>query len=458
MKFGQPADVSLNFRSDGKPSSLVWIVGGRKIYYGAKASKFVSREIVALGDGLWKAVLHITNLNYDDTLLNYTLNLKNNFGKVDYLVKINGIYETTTAGHDETTTEGESDDTTSGENYATTITNIEDDVMTTTGHVEEISINFDSVTEDDFEIEPTTQAPDDISEELIETSTELVADESTFDSIDSDILPTETIESTPSEEFQSTFPMTHLQTTKVPSTTNKVGRKLSIQIYKRRINRILPASTTESMVTITQKEDESLFDILQSGFIDIISSALRSWKTSLMILIILLLVISLSYYRRRVVRLKAEIVQKNLSNSFYQSCSYPQTANAYTPTLFPRRQTANILKGQSSSDSEYESSGRSRSNFYSLTYNSSLHLYESIDDEPPSENLYAEIITRKNSIISIDVKPNNYESDPVSQRKSQLFPSVSSPISCLFRIRLRSSRLLWLIKAQRSAPLSCPAN
>jgi hypothetical protein len=117
--------------------------------------------------------------------------------------------------------------------------------------------------------------------------------------------------------------------------------------------------------------------------------------------------------------LKAEIIQKNLGNSYNHSCSSPHSSNAYTPTYFPRRCAINGGKYPSILDSDYESSARSRSNYYSQTYNpASLHSYESIDNQS-NEHIYAEIGVRKGSIASVDsdVKPNNYENNAVTIRK-----------------------------------------
>lgn len=177
---------------------------------------------------------------------------------------------------------------------------------------------------------------------------------------------------------------------------NDLKTKVSrVMIFKRPIMRkVQEATSTESMVTISQAEgtDFSL-RFAEMVFIDAVTKAIISWRTSLMAIVILFLVASLTYYRRRVIRLKALIVQKNLGNSYSQSGSHPHsTNNAYTPTYFPRR----IASQESKLHSNYRGSSL-RSNCYSQTYNSSLHSYESID-----EHIYAEISTRKTSTGSTD--------------------------------------------------------
>lgn len=170
-------------------------------------------------------------------------------------------------------------------------------------------------------------------------------------------------------------------------------------------------STTESIITISrEKEMKSYFKLkyLKTIFIDAAAKTTIHWKTSLMVLIILALVTLLLCYRRRIIQLQAEIVQKNLGNSYNQSCSYLHSTNTYTHTNFTRRQptlSSKILSSWSYSDSDYEPTAWSRSNFYVQAYNSSLHLYESID--ACNENIYAEISTRQQSIVSIENSNEN---------------------------------------------------
>lgn len=84
-------NVTVSFRSNPKPSSLVWLVGDRKVYYGTKASKYESREISADGDNYWTATLHITNLTHHDTDMNYTLRVRNTLGGADYHLRFDGL-------------------------------------------------------------------------------------------------------------------------------------------------------------------------------------------------------------------------------------------------------------------------------------------------------------------------------------------------------------------------------
>lgn len=148
---------------------------------------------------------------------------------------------------------------------------------------------------------------------------------------------------------------------------------------------------------------------LEEVFIDAAAKTIIQWKTSLMFFIILTLITLISYYRRKIIQLKTQIVLKNLGNSYNQSCSYPHSTNTYTPTNFPRHQPfhgSKIISRLSYSDSDYEPIRGSRTNLYAQTYNSSLHLYESTD-ELCNENIYVEIPTRKHSIVSIENKLNS---------------------------------------------------
>lgn len=94
LKIGESEDVTITFCSSTKPLSLIWTVGGRRIYYGAKASKYISREIVALKEvNCWNATLHIMDLTPADIELNYNLQIKNSLGAVDYHIKLEGCLE-----------------------------------------------------------------------------------------------------------------------------------------------------------------------------------------------------------------------------------------------------------------------------------------------------------------------------------------------------------------------------
>lgn len=184
--------------------------------------------------------------------------------------------------------------------------------------------------------------------------------------------------------------------------------KVSRVIFKRPIFSKAPETTTDSMVTISRADEtESGFSLkaLQAGFIEIVANAIIFWKTSLMLLLIVILIASLSYYRRRIVRLKAEIIQKNLGSSYSQSCSYPHSSNAYTPTYFPRRSE----KLACQFESDYGSSTTSRSFLYANTYNSSHHSYETIDGLG-GEHIYAEIPGRREFTDDESCgKPSHYE-------------------------------------------------
>ena len=90
-KLGDSFDISVSFRSNPKPSSLIWLVGGRKVYYGTKSSKYISKEISATGGNYFAATLHIINLTHHDTLMNYTLRVKNALGGADYHLRFDGL-------------------------------------------------------------------------------------------------------------------------------------------------------------------------------------------------------------------------------------------------------------------------------------------------------------------------------------------------------------------------------
>lgn len=227
---------------------------------------------------------------------------------------------------------------------------------------------------------------------------------------------------------QTNFMSAVLDTAKIkPDLRSKVSRILIIKRPFRSSTKTETDSITESMVTISSaKEMDNYFELkyFETIFVNAAAKTIAQWKTSSMVLIILALISLLlaTRRRRRIIRLKAEIVQKNLGTSYNQSCSYPLSTNAYTPTNFPRRQhthTSKFLCRLSYSDSDYEPTAGSRSSFYAQTYNSSLHLYESID-EPCIENIYTEISTRKHSIVSIENMPNNNENNSMTSCKFNL--------------------------------------
>lgn len=88
MPLGEDVDISIAFRSYPKPSSLIWLVGDRKIYYGAKTSKYNSKEISSAGKNFWNASLRVANLTHEDTLLNYTLQVRNFLGGTEYHIRL----------------------------------------------------------------------------------------------------------------------------------------------------------------------------------------------------------------------------------------------------------------------------------------------------------------------------------------------------------------------------------
>lgn len=193
-----------------------------------------------------------------------------------------------------------------------------------------------------------------------------------------------------------------------------------------------PSTTTESVKQILNKTPKPTtvnndLTILVSTTIGWEEALKNYWKTFLMILLIILLFAGLAYYRRRVVTLKKESIKKNLGSSYNQSCSYHQSTNAYTPTHFPRNHPSNDLKLYNQLgliDSDHESSALSTSLCYAKNYNLSQNSYESIEG-PEKDHLYAEILPRKNSIVTLDMKTSCIVY-PVAHCKKELFILGSS--------------------------------
>lgn len=268
-------------------------------------------------------------------------------------------------------------------------TNLEDESATTEFHFATEKM-LNSSERDDFE--RTTEIADESVE--IETTTEQLFDSpSTIESEEMTTMVSQ-VQNEIMEESSTRLDMENLRS----EMKTKVSR---VMIFKRPIlKRIHDSSTTESMVIVTQAEEVNYsLRFAEMVFIELVAKGIIYWKTSLMALVILLLVLSLIYYRRRVSRLKAEIIQKNLGSPYNVSCSYPySTNNAYTPTCFPRR----IIFHESKMHSNYQGSSLI-SDCYSQTYNSSLHSYESID-----EHIYAEIPNRKISTTSSNSKSSNH--------------------------------------------------
>lgn len=178
------------------------------------------------------------------------------------------------------------------------------------------------------------------------------------------------------------------------SVRNMMRTKFSkIIVYKRPVSNGPSEFTTESMITISSTEVEggviAKLNEVMTFTIDVAAKLLLSWKTTLTVFLVILLILSLIYYRTRVNKLKAEIVKLNLGSSYSQSCSSTQSSNAYTPRYFSRRPIA-IKHGES----DEEASVKSRSDCYSHAYNaSSCHTYESIEEveSEHDEHIYAEI-------------------------------------------------------------------
>lgn len=91
LNAGDDVEVEVVFRSNPKPSSLIWIAGDKKIYYGTKGSKFISREISWLGRNYWNASLRIMNLTREDFDSSYSLLVKNAEGVAEYQIELEGL-------------------------------------------------------------------------------------------------------------------------------------------------------------------------------------------------------------------------------------------------------------------------------------------------------------------------------------------------------------------------------
>lgn len=294
-----------------------------------------------------------------------------------------------TTEFDEETTK-EVDSTTTTEVDSTTTREVD---PTTTTEVDSTTAEVNSRAA--IEVDSSTTEPG--SNEINEETT-------TIRSVDYD---KELVDVTLDDFFYETVDTTHEV---VESTTNKepVLRDTSVVLdLKPKVSRVLiikrplATTTTESMITVSRaKETDSDFEDVKVIFIGAVVKAIIQWKTSLMVLLIVVLIMLLSYHRRRIIRLEKEIVEKNLGSPS-QSCSYRQSANAYTPTHFSNRQTLNSKLRYCLSSSDSESDSKSYSNGYAPNYNSPLHIYDSIS-ESYSENIYAEIPSRKQSIVSIE--------------------------------------------------------
>lgn len=92
LEIEDSVDVSVTFQANPKPSSLIWFVGSKKIYYGTETSKYVSREITAEPNSAWSASLNIKNLTLEDMQLNYTLRVANSLGYAKYHFLLKGLF------------------------------------------------------------------------------------------------------------------------------------------------------------------------------------------------------------------------------------------------------------------------------------------------------------------------------------------------------------------------------
>lgn len=90
LNSGDSVDIGVVFQSNPKPSSLIWIAGDKKIYYGTKGGKFVSKEMSAVDRNYWNASLKIMNLTREDLASSYTLLVRNTEGDAEYQIRLEG--------------------------------------------------------------------------------------------------------------------------------------------------------------------------------------------------------------------------------------------------------------------------------------------------------------------------------------------------------------------------------
>lgn len=421
FKIGDSVDISISFQSNPKPSSLIWLVGNKKIYYGTETSKYASKEISAEANSFWDAFLRIKNLTLEDTQLNYTLRVKNSFGFANYHFVLKGLlicfvrfrstlksflfvadnFEVFTSTEDDepiTTLTPNPLDVTEMESILSEESFQNEESLTT-----EISFGTESTTIDIFQL-------DDNDETTTKTSSIEPLINETFISMVEEISTEWT--ATPNESVFLLSPYQENKSEQVEGKT-KVSR---VMIFKRpiRLRNGTNSETKMSVKTSQPVREEFSSDIVKLFFIESASKAIMFWKSSLMLLIICLLIASLLYYRRRVKTLKAKIVEKNLGNSHSRSCSFNRSVNAYTPTYF----------SQSVASSErVKELNRPRlreptcsSNYYLQTYNSSLHSYVSID-ALNNDHIYDEIPARKHSTSSYNKENHSSDTDSITSRK-----------------------------------------
>lgn len=438
VKIGESVDISVSFRSNPKPTTIKWLVGDTKIYYGAVTqkngvSKCVSREIKAIGHNFWSASLHIANVTDDDIASNYKLQVRNPIGSADYVVQLEGaqfdinhyfnellIVMNFFSGKrklNQTKTEAAVDNiltTTEVPDESTTLIEELDDQTTV------LSVSTESDVEeqtthliDENEMETTTSEPFDATTESsdldpseavvtenvesgtvtdeLETKTEAVTK---FDNAEGFTVETAVPSKVLSEASLDVQPTTPQQETK----NDKVGLKTKVSkiiIFKRPIFNNSGTSDQNSKAYESEHSYGYGLNFVQSSITEVAAKAILFWKTSLLIILSIVLILSFTYHRRRIMKLKAEIIQKNLGIN--QSAStFAHSSNAYTPTYFARRLVNDHKLPITLSD--YDSSSRSRSNLYSPTYNSSCHSYESIIDLHSNNELFDADQMRKKRI------------------------------------------------------------
>lgn len=432
---GDSVDILISFQSNPKPSSLIWLVGNKKIYYGTETSKYVSKEISADANSFWNAFLRVKNLTLEDTQLNYTLRVKNSFGFANYHFEIKGLFICFVmswstlkaflfvADDFKVFTSNEDDES------ITTLTPLDVTDMESISSEQSFQNEENLTTEISFGLESTTMnsfQPDDNDETTIKTSSIEPSINETFISMVEEI----STEWTATQD-ESVFRLSPYQENK--SEQVEVKTKVSrVMIFKRpiRLKNGIKSETKMSMKTSQPVKEEFTSDIVKLFFIESASKAIIFWKSSLMLLVICLLIASLLYYRRRVKTLKAKIVEKNLGTPHSRSCSFNRSANAYTPTYFSQSVSSSVRVKELNRPRQREPT--CSSNYYLQTYNSSLHSYVSID-ALNNDHIYDEIPARKHSTSSYNKENHSSDSDSITSRKlkfvilelvSQIFSSI----------------------------------
>lgn len=242
-----------------------------------------------------------------------------------------------------------------------------------------------TTTNDDLQVETTFKPFETTTAEGILDTTEIQTEAGTA------IVEEINSETTISSIFEEFHPANQSLDVQVPALKHEiradnVGLKTKVSkviIFKRPI---FVNSSGNSDMKIGQSNETGYdygLNFIHSSLTEVAAKTIVYWRTSLLVILTVVLILSFTYHRRRIVKLKAEIIQKNLGSSYNSgfnqpSNTFPHSTNAYTPTYFPRRLAHNQKLPFALSD--YDSSSRSRSNLYSQTYNSSFHSYESIID------------------------------------------------------------------------------